>query len=740
MSYIQLTNAQTSSQRHTPTMTSHNPGRSQLVAVPSSNILERASASERVFWSSISDAVQSNTEDRSEIRTLIRHIRESFAKIGEDGHPTEEVQRAHDIVVDDLRSTIVELLSSSYKSSSVVPTPRSSSNHELTTEHKHHSSRPRHVCEAVLQGARDIIGQRRVQLERELHELSTRQAQLLHCQEHGYRDASRRSGSIVVPGFPGPKGRQEYPGAKSFDGPLGIAGDQVIQGPDRVPGNLVPTGDDGLQGVRGDVEPKGFPEPTGRDGKKGIPEEQGNTRPQRFPDGEGCRGLDGADKVPDSEFLRTDAPPGFYGQQGDTGFSKGHGPPGFDRRQGDTRFSESDGPPGFDRLQRDPGLLGIPGSQGCTRVQGRSDFQGDTGEQAFPGPDAATGDTRRPGVPVVKESDGEDCRLGCTCEASDIGKNECPGPQGPAGEQGFPGPDAATGDTGRLGVPVVRESDGEDGRPGRTGEAGVTGEKGNPGPQGPAGSSGDKDFELLEGGPGINEIAKDSIVRVTRPIEFRGVPGEQGFRGNPGTVGSDGAPGVPGRRGLSGDVCRTGPPGLIGLDGDLGSTVFRGSKVFDGSIGCQGSPGAIGTRGRQESEFPTRRICLPDRVVDEGKPGLCVVPEGSGLVGPCGLNSWPDECGQNGPNRTQRFPGQKCVCGITSCVGLRGMAGRQCDTGARALLGANGLRSLIGLPEPTGYVYALKRWRQVQFDPGIFRSRWRSDYLLTLEPQWQLKY
>ena len=290
-------------------MTSHNPGRSQLVAVPSSKILEKASASERVFWSSISDAVKTNTEDRSEIRTLIRSIRESFAKIGEDEHPTEEVQRAHDIVVEDLRSTIVKLLSCSYKSSSVVSTTRSRSIQEPTPDHKHHSSRQSHVSEAVLQGARDIIGQRRVQLERELHELSTRQAQLLHCQEHGYRDASRRSGSIVVPGFPGPKGRQEYPGAKSFDEPLGIAGDQVIQGPDRVPGNLVPTGDDGLQGVRGDVEPKGFPEPTGRDGKKGIPEEQGNTRPQRFPDGEGCRGLDGADKVPDSEFLRTDAPP-----------------------------------------------------------------------------------------------------------------------------------------------------------------------------------------------------------------------------------------------------------------------------------------------------------------------------------------------------------------------------------------------------------------------------------------------
>ena len=46
-------------------MTSHNPRRSQLVAVPSSNILEKASASERVFWPSISDAVQSNTEDRN---------------------------------------------------------------------------------------------------------------------------------------------------------------------------------------------------------------------------------------------------------------------------------------------------------------------------------------------------------------------------------------------------------------------------------------------------------------------------------------------------------------------------------------------------------------------------------------------------------------------------------------------------------------------------------------------------
>ena len=245
MSNIQLTNAQTSSQRRTPIMSSHNPGRSQLVAVPSSNILEKASASERVFWSSISDAVQSNTEDRSEIRTLIRHIRESFAKIGEDGHPTEEVQRAHDIVVDDLRSTIVELLSSSYKSSSVVPTTRSSSIHELTTNQKHHSSRQSqsHMSEAVLQGARDIIGLRRVQLERELHELSTREAQLLHRQEHEYSGAGEHSKGVVVPGFPGPKGRQEYPGAKSFDGPPSIDGDQVLQRPDRVPGNLVPTGE-----------------------------------------------------------------------------------------------------------------------------------------------------------------------------------------------------------------------------------------------------------------------------------------------------------------------------------------------------------------------------------------------------------------------------------------------------------------------------------------------------------------
>ena len=599
-------------------MSSHNPGRSQLVAVPSSNILERASASERVFWSSISDAVQSNTEDRTEIRTFIRNIRESFSKITEDGQSTEEVQRAHDIVVEDLRSTIVKLLSSGYKSSSVVSTLRSRSNHELTTEHKYHSSRRSHMSEAVLQGARDIIGLRRVQLERELHELSTREAQLLHSQEHGYSGAGEHSKSVVVPGFPGPKGHQEDPGAKGFDG------DQGIQGSDGVPGTRVPTGDDGLQGVRGDVEPKGFPEPTESDGRNDISKEQGGTGPQRFPDGEGRRGVDGADQV------------------GDTGFSRSDGPPGFDGRQGDTGFSESDGPPGFDGLQGDPGLFDIPGSQGCTRVQGRSDFQGDTGEQGFPGPDAATGDTRRPGVPVV------------------------------------------------------RESDGENGRSGRTGE---TGER-----------------------------------------ECQGPACEQGFRVNHGDVGSDGAPGIPGRRGLSGDTCHTDSPGLIGLGEDLGSTVFQGPKECDGSIRCQGSPGATGatkTRDRQEPECPTKRIGLPDRVGDEERQGLCGAPKRSGLVGPCGLNGLPDG---RGPSGAQGFPGQRGVCGITRCVGLRGMAGRQCDTGARALLGANGLRSLIGLPEPTGYVYALKRWRQVQFDPGIFWSLWRSDFLLTLEPQWQLKY
>ena len=608
-------------------MTSHNPRRSQLVVVPSSNILEKASASERVFWSSISEAVQSITEDRTEIRTFIRNIRESFSKITEDGHPAEEVQRAHDIVVEDLRSTIVELLSCSYKSSSVVSTTRSRSNHELATDQKQHSSRQSHMSEAILQGARDIIGLRRVQLERELHELSTRQAQLLHRQEHGYRGASGRSGSIVVPGSPRPKGRQEYPGAKSFDGPRCIDGDQVLQRPDRVPGNLVPTGDDGLQGVRGDVEPKGFPEPTGRDGRKGIPEEQGNTSSQRFPDGEGCRGLDGADKVPDTGFSKHHVPPGFDGRQSDTGFSKSDGPPGFDGQRGDTGFSESDRPPRFDVQQRDPGLFGIPGSQGCTRVQSRSDFQGDTCEQGFPGPDAVTGETSCPDVRVF---DGEDGRPGCTCEASDTGKNECPG--------------AAC---------------------------------------------------------------------------------EQGFRVNHGDVGSDGAPGIPGRRGLSGDTCDTDSPGIIGLGEDLGSTVFQGPKECDGSIRCQGSPGATGatkTRDRQGPECPTGCIGLPDTVGDKGSQGLCGAAERSGLVGPYGLNGWADGRRRNGPIRAQRFLGKKGVCSITSCVGLRGI-GRQCDTRARGLPGANSHHDLTGLPGPTDDMYARKRWRQVQFDPGIFWSR-----------------
>ena len=655
-------------------MSSHDPGRSQLVAVPSSNILEKASASERVFWSSISDAVKSNTEDRSEIRTIIRHIRESFSKITEVGHPTEEVQRAHDIVVEDLRSTIVKLLSCSYKSSSVVSTTRSRSNHELTTDQKQHRSRQSHMSEAVLQGARDIIGLRRVQLERELHELSASQAQLLHRQERGYRGASGRSGSIVVPGFPGPK--VHHPGAKSTDATPGFDGDQGRQGPDRVPGNLWPTGDDGLQGVRGDVEPKGFPEPTGRDGRNGIPVEHGDTDPQKFPGGESCRGLDGVDGAPGFDGM-----PGskvFLTQQGDTEFSKSDGPPGFNGQQGDTGFLRSDGPPGFHGLQGDPGLLGIPGSQGCTRVQGRSDFQGDTCEQEFPGPDAATGETGSPGVPVV------------------------------------------------------RKSDGEDGRSGRTGEAGVTGEKGSPCPQGPAGSPGDKDSAWLEGDPRINGIPEDSIARVVETIGFLGAPGVQGFRGNPGTVGSDSAPDVQILRGLAGAVSHTDPHGPIGLDGDLGSTGFLGPNGLAVGIESKGSPDAseaTGTRGRQGH---TGRIGLPDTVGDKERPGLCGAAERSGLVGPYGLNGWADGRRRNGPIRAQRFLGKRGVCSITSCVGLRGM-GRQCDTRAHGLPDSNSHRDLTGLPELTGYVYALKRWRQVQFDPGIFWSLWRSDYLLTLE-------
>ena len=207
----------------------------------------------------------------------------------------------------------------------------------------------------------------------------------------------------------------------------------IINKVQAVPGNLVPTGDNGLQVVRGDVEPKGFPEPTERDGRNDIPGEQSDKGPQRFPGGEGCQGLDVADKPPG--FDGTPDLKEFSGQQGDTGFWRSDGPPGFDGRQGDTGFSESVGPPGFDVLQGDTGLFGIPGSQGYTGLQGRNGFQGDAGEQGFPGPDATTGETGRPGVPVIRKSDGEDGRPVHTGETGDTGEKECPGPQGPAGSK-----------------------------------------------------------------------------------------------------------------------------------------------------------------------------------------------------------------------------------------------------------------------------------------------------------------
>ena len=72
-------------------MSSQDVRRSQRVAVPSSKVLENAPACVRVFWSYISEAVKSNTEDRTEIRTLIANIRKAYADLTEIGEPSDDV-------------------------------------------------------------------------------------------------------------------------------------------------------------------------------------------------------------------------------------------------------------------------------------------------------------------------------------------------------------------------------------------------------------------------------------------------------------------------------------------------------------------------------------------------------------------------------------------------------------------------------------------------------------------------
>ena len=142
-------------------MSSQDVRRSQRVAVPSSKVLENAPACVRVFWSYISEAVKSNTEDRTEIRTLIANIRKAYADLTEIDEPSEDVQRVYELMVDELRSTIVDLLSSGSECLSGI-SRRSRHKLELPTDKATHAFSQEQKKEKTLTHD-DIMAETRIQ-------------------------------------------------------------------------------------------------------------------------------------------------------------------------------------------------------------------------------------------------------------------------------------------------------------------------------------------------------------------------------------------------------------------------------------------------------------------------------------------------------------------------------------------------------------------------------------------------
>ena len=142
-------------------MSSQDVRRSQRVAVPSSKVLENAPACVRVFWSYISEAVKSNTEDRTEIRTLIANIRKAYADLTEIGEPSDDVQRVYELMVDELRNTIVDLLSSGSECLSGI-SRRSRHKLELPTDKATHAFSQEQKKEKTLTHD-DIMAETRIQ-------------------------------------------------------------------------------------------------------------------------------------------------------------------------------------------------------------------------------------------------------------------------------------------------------------------------------------------------------------------------------------------------------------------------------------------------------------------------------------------------------------------------------------------------------------------------------------------------
>ncbi|CAJ0944691.1 unnamed protein product [Ranitomeya imitator] len=270
------------------------------------------------------------------------------------------------------------------------------------------------------------------------------------------------------------------------------------------------------------------------------------------------------------------------------------------------------------------------------------------------------------------------------------------GPPGPEGPAGYPGPPGTSGSPGPAGDP------GERGPPGRPG---LSGADGLPGPPGtmimlPFRFSGGGDGSSK--GPQLSqqEAQAQAMLQQAR-LALRGPSGPMGLTGRPGPLGS---PGPSGLKGESGDLGPQGPRGSQGTSGPAGKPGRRGRAGSDGARGMPGQTGPKGDRGFDglaglPGEKGHRGESGPHG--PPGPPGEDGERGDYGEVGPRGLPGEPGPRGLLGPKGPPGPPGPHGVSGMDGPVGPKGSVGPQGEPGPPGQQGNPGAQ---GLPGPQGAI------------------------------------
>ena len=241
------------------------------------------------------------------------------------------------------------------------------------------------------------------------------------------------------------------------------------------------------------------------------------------------------------------------------------------------------------------------------------------------------------------------------------GTNGLQGDIGPQGYQGFQGPEGPTvgvqglqGPQGDIGTTGLQGSTGPQGNTGLQGSQGFQGPQGRQGIQGPIGLQGTNGSNGLQGPQGL--------------VGPQGFPGNNGTQGLQGPMGPEGAPGV-GFQGPAGPQGRQGPQGPIGLQGNVGPV---GSQGFQGRQGPAGPQGLVGNTGAQGFQ---------------GNIGNTGATGAQGFQGPIGLQG---NVGNTGATGAQGFQGNIGNTGATGAQGFQGNVGNTGATGAQGFQGVPG--------------------------------------------------